>query len=105
MTHLWKSEEKYTFDMPIPRIEDVYVKNAFAPLGPYLKYHNPKVTKVEFDATMPGVHITVHVPKYPESRPHFTDEDVKTLLDTYMNYANSTREEIRAWYQSTRDKR
>mgnify|MGYP001819105703 CR=1 FL=1 len=102
MTHLWKSEETYTFDMPIPRIEDVYVKNAYAPLAPYIKYYNPKVSKVEFDTTMPGVHVTVPIPKYPEERPHFGSEDVQKLLETYMDYANMTREEITNWYRSVR---
>jgi len=104
MTHLWKSEEKYTFDMPYPRIDDVYGKNARYPLGPYIKAHVPKVSKVEFDATMPGVHVTVGVPKYPESYPFFTDSDVKTLLDSYMNYANMSNEEIQAWYKTKQNK-
>ena len=100
MTHLWKSEEKYTFDMPGPRIEDVYGKNAMFPLEPYLKVHNPKVSEIKFDSKYPLVHVIVAVPKYPESYPFFTDEDVKTLLDSYMNYANATGEEIQAWYKT-----
>jgi hypothetical protein len=103
MTHLWKSEERYTIDMPEVRIDDVYGKNARFPIGPYIKYYNPKVSKVEFDATMPGMHITVSIPKYPESYPYFTEEDVKTLLESYMNYANSTREEMHAWYKNKQD--
>ena len=100
MTHLWKSEEKYTFDMPEQRIPDVYGKNARWPLGPYIKAHVRKVSNVEFDPTMPGVHITVGVPKYPESYPFFTDTDVKALLDAYMNYANASPEEMAAWYKT-----
>lgn len=100
MTHLWKSKEEYTFDMPGLRVDDVYGKNARLPLWPYLKHYNPKISEIKFDKTLPLLHVVIEVPKYPKSRPYFNNEDVKTLLETYMNYANATLEEISAWYKT-----
>jgi len=100
MTHMWKSQEVYTFDMPEQRIGDVYVKNARFKLWPYLRAHNPKITKLRFDEQFPGLHIEVDVPKYPESYPYFTKDDSKMLLESYMDYANMTLEEIQAWYKT-----
>jgi len=100
MTHMWKSEEVYTFDMPLSRIDDVYGKNARYPLWAYLKYYNPKITDMKFDAKCPGLHVIVSVPKYHGSHPYFTNEDVKKLLDTYMDYANASYKEIEAWYKT-----
>ena len=97
MTHLWKSEEVYTFDMPDCRIQDVYGKNAVVPLRQYIMAHNEKVTDVRFDEHYPGVHVVIGIPKYPKEDPYFSDEDMMKLLNTYMDYANATRKEILNW--------
>jgi len=98
MTHLWKSAQTYTFDMPRPRVQDVYVKSMYNPLRPYIISKNPKVTNVKFDSYYPLVHIEIEQPKYCDE-PYFSEEDVGNLLQTYMDYANMSREEIRDWYQ------
>jgi len=99
MTHLWKTSETYVFDMPEQRIMDVYGKNVRYPLAPYLKILNPKVSHVRFDETQAGVLIEIGIPKYPETHPHFSSDEVSTLLETYMAYANMSYEEIRDWYK------
>lgn len=98
MTHLWKSTETYVFDIPSKdRLVDVYWKSAHVRLELYIKWHVPKVTKVRFAEDGLGVFIDVDIPKYPEERPYFTDEDVSTLLKTYMDYANSSLDELMIW--------
>ena len=101
MTHLWKSEETYTFDIPsLQRVQDVYWKNAMLPLEGYLKAHIPKITRIKFDEKLPLLHVIVTIPKYPTDKPFFGEEDVKTLLETYMRYANSSVKEISEWYSN-----
>lgn len=103
MTHLWKSEETYTFDIPDGRIQDVYGKNGYFSLDYYIRMNNPKVSEVKFDPKYHLVHVIVSVPKYPEDgHPYFTQEDTMTLLRTYMEYANATRGEMREWFDSMR---
>ena len=100
MTHLWQSQEVYTFDVPPPRTEDIHGKNIYVKLELYIKMHNPKVTNVRFDEKWPLVHMDVDIPKYPDERPYFTSEDTRQLLDSYMTYANMSREELHEWMQS-----
>ena len=96
---MWKSKEEYLFDMPGSRIDDVYGKNARLPLWPYIKIHNPKVTKIFFDARSPGLHVEIGIPKYPKEYPYFTPEDTNKLLKTYMDYANMSHDELAEWYK------
>lgn len=106
MTHLWKTSETWSFDIPSKhRLVDVYWKNTHWLLKIYLQLHgNTKVTEVRFDATRLGVHVEIAHPKYPEERPYFTDGDVSKLLKTYMNYANATHEEMMEWWMSLKKK-
>ena len=99
MTHLWKTSETYIFDMPEQRIMDVYGKNVRHPLAPYLKILNPKVTHVRFDEKYAAVLVDVDIPKYPDSHPYFTPDDLHTLLETYMAYSNMSYREIADWYK------
>ena len=101
---MWKDKEEYIFDMPGSRISDVYEKNSRVPLWPYLKAHNPKITGMRFHETMPGLYVEVGHPKYPKDYPYFTNEDQATLLETYMNYANATIEDMQAWYKLKNEK-
>ena len=96
---MWKDKEEYIFDMPGPRIDDVYGKNARLPLRAFMKQKNPKVTGMRFHETAPGVIFEIGHPKYPESYPYFTQEDQANLLASYMEYANMTYEELSAWYK------
>jgi len=49
---------------------------------------------------MPLLHVKIIIPKYPEERPFFNDEDINTLLSTYMDYANASHKEISEWYHN-----
>jgi len=68
MTDMWKCEEKYVFDIPSTgRLIDVYWKSMRTPhIEWYIKYFNPKVTKVEFGSHYACVECTVGIPKHPE---------------------------------------
>jgi len=99
MTHMWKDMETYIFDMPGPRIESVYGKNTCWPIWPFLKMHNPKITKTRWHESGAGLYVEVGIPKYPKERPYFTNEDQAELLRSYMEYANMSGDEIQAWYK------
>ena len=100
MTHLWKTKEIWTFDIPSEhRLRDVYWKSARWSLRKYLQVENPKVTDVKFDERYLAVHVEVAHPKYPKEHPYFTNDDVNKLLESYMWYANATDEEVMAWFQ------
>ena len=99
MTHLWKSREIYTFDVPsAKRVVDIYWKNALNPMHLYLRYYNPKISNVRFDDNRLLVHIEIDVPKYPKEGDLFTSDDVTMLLNTWMDYANATPKEIMEWF-------
>lgn len=98
MTHLWKSSQTYTFDIPPNRTDDIYGKNVWNSLRAYMMSNNPKVTDVKFDDHYPLVHIEVNMAKYCD-RPYFTSDDVGRLLETYMTYANYSHEELKDWYR------
>jgi len=57
---------------------------------------------MHFDSKGTGTHIEVEIPKYPETKPYFTEDDQKMLLESYMEYANMSIEEIREWYSVNR---
>lgn len=97
MTHLWKSSQTYTFDIPPNRTDDIYGKNTWHSLRAYIISNNPKVTDVRFDDRYPLVHIDVDQAKHCD-HPYFTSDDIKHLLETYMTYANYSYKEIREWY-------
>lgn len=85
--------------MPEQRIMGVYGKNVRYPLAPYLKILNPKVTHVRFHDKYAAVLVDVDIPKYADKYPYFTSDDINTLLETYMAYANMSYEEIANWYR------
>lgn len=99
MTHLWKSREIYTFDVPsAKRVVDVYWEaNALHPIHFYLRYHNHKISNIRYDDTLLLVHIEIDIPKYPKEHDYFTTDDEDMLLKTWMDYLNATQQEIMEW--------
>ena len=98
MTHLWRSEEVYTIDLPDCRIMDVHGKNQRWPIRIYLRKTNSKITDVRFDPHYGNCLVHVEHPKYPKSVPYFTQDDVSQLLRRYMDYVNMSSEECHEYF-------